>query len=288
MTENHNDTLYRFLFDSFGVRGGFVRLGASWRAIREKHDYPAPVARALGEAMAAAALLSTTIKFRGSLVMQLLGEGVIRSLVAQVTDRRTLRGVARFDEDAGDGQPLFAQARLVLTAESLGGERYQGIVPVEAGGVAEALARYFEQSEQLPTRLWLAANEDVAAGLFLQRMPADDEDSENWQRVVALTDTLNDGELLTLDAETVLHRLFHEETLRLFEPEPVSFRCDCSRERVGEMLKTLGEGELAQVLDEMGEVEVACEFCGQTYRFDSVDVAGLFQAAPADAPEGLH
>jgi len=288
MKDKDNDYLYRFLFESFGVRGGFVRLGASWRAIREKHDYPAPVARALGEAMAAVALLSTTIKFRGSLVMQLLGEGVIRSLVAQVTDRRTLRGVARFDDAADASTPLVEGARLVLTAESPGGERYQGIVPVEAHGVAEALARYFEQSEQLPTRLWLAADEEVAAGLFLQRMPGDGDDAENWQRVVTLADTLGDEELLSLDVETLLHRLFHEETVRLFDPEPVSFRCDCSRERVGEMLKAMGEGELAQILDEMGEVEVACEFCGQQYRFDSVDVAGLFQATAADAPEGLH
>ena len=289
MNHKDNDYLYRFLFEPFGVRGGFVRLGTSWRAIREKHDYPAPVARALGEAMAAAALLSTTIKFRGSLIMQLLGEGVIRSLVAQVTDRRTLRGVARFDDAADASTPLIEGARLVLTAESPGGERYQGIVPVEARGVAEALARYFEQSEQLPTRLWLAADEEVAAGLFLQRMPGDgDDDAENWQRVVVLADTLGDEELLSLDVETLLHRLFHEETVRLFDPEPVSFRCDCSRERVGEMLKTLGEGELAQILDEMGEVEVACEFCGQAYRFDSVDVARLFQPGASEAPEGMH
>ncbi len=288
MKDKANDYLYRFLFESFGVRGGFVRLGASWRAIREKHDYPAPVSRALGEAMAAVALLSTTIKFQGSLVMQLLGEGVIRSLVAQATDRRTLRGVARFDDAADESTPLVEGARLVLTAESPGGERYQGIVPVEAHGVAEALARYFEQSEQLPTRLWLAADEEVAAGLFLQRMPGDGDDAENWQRVVVLADTLGDEELLSLDVETLLHRLFHEETVRLFEPEPVSFRCDCSRERVGEMLKAMGEGELAQILDEMGEVEVACEFCGQQYRFDSVDVARLFQPGASDAPEGVH
>ena len=288
MGEKDDDYLYRFLFEDFGVRGEFVRLGATWRAIRERRDYPPRVAGALGRAVAAVTLLSATIKFRGALVLQLQGDGLVRSLVAQASDRRTVRGIARYDAGAPPDAPLFGQARLVLSAESPSGERYQGIVPVEGEDVAAGLAQYFERSEQLPTRLWLAADAGHAAGLFLQRMPGDAGDEENWSRVTALAETVSESELLTLDVETLLHRLFHEETLRLFEPEPVAFRCGCSREKVGEMLAAMGEGEVTQMLDETGTIEVQCEFCGQAYRFDAVDAARLFRPAGSEPPERLQ
>ncbi len=283
-----DDYLYRFVFEDFGVRGEFVRLGAAWRAVRDKHDYPQAAARALGGALAAVALLSATIKFKGSLVLQIQGDGLVRSLIAQATDRGTLRGMATLNEQAAEDAPVLGQARLVLSAESPQGERYQGIVPVEGDSVAAALERYFEQSEQLPTRLWLAVDEAHAAGLFLQRLPTDGDDAENWQRVVTLADTIREEEMLGLEVEQLLHRLFHEESLRLFEPRALSFRCGCSREKVGQALAAMGEGELAQMLDELGAIEVRCDFCNADYRFDAVDVAQLFKAPSTEAPGRVH
>lgn len=289
MTEADNDYLYRFVFEQFGVRGEFVCLGPSWQAVRGRHDYPLLVEQQLGKALTSVLLLSGTIKFKGSLILQLQGDGKLQALVAQATEQRTIRGMARFDPSlreqpsVPEGQ-LLGQARLVLTAESPSGERYQGIVPVEGGDVASAVEGYFVQSEQLPTRLWLAADDQHAAGLFLQRLPQTDDDDEHWERVCMLADTIRDEELLSLDARVVLHRLFHEEDLRLFDPEPVAFRCSCSRERVGHAIASLGEGEVAQMLDEMGSIEVDCEFCNAHYVFDTVDAAALFAKLPSDTP----
>jgi molecular chaperone Hsp33 len=292
MSDKDNDYLYRFVFEEFGVRGEFVRLAASWQAVREKHDYPEPVARALGSALAAVSLLSATIKFKGSLVLQVQGDGLVRSLVAQATEQGTLRGMASFGPPP-EGQDLetdqvLGHARLVLTAEAPNGERYQGIVPVEGGGVVGAVEHYFSQSEQLPTRLWLATGGERVGGLFLQRLPGMASDADDWNRVITLADTITDAELLSLDVEELLYRLFHEESVRLFEPEPLAFRCGCSRERVGQALVAIGEGEVAQILDEMGAIEVNCEFCNASYRFDAVDAAALFTQPPADAPESVQ
>ena len=294
MSDSDNDYLYRFVFEQFGVRGEFVCLGSSWQAVLERHDYPKPVEQQLGKALTSVLLLSGTIKFKGSLVLQLQGDGQLSSLVAQATEQRTLRGMARFDEalrlrEPSEPSQLFGRANLVLTAEAPSGERYQGIVAVEGGDMAAAVEGYFVQSEQLPTRLWLAADEQHAAGLFLQRLPQTDEhDDEHWERVCMLADTIKDEELLQLDAREVLHRLFHEEDLRLFEPEPVAFRCACSRERIGEALVSMGEGEVAQMLEEMGSIEVDCEFCNAHYSFDLVDAAALFAGAAGDAPSSVQ
>lgn len=293
MTDTDNDYLYRFVFEQFGVRGEFVCLGASWQAVRDRHDYPLLVEAQLGKALTSVLLLSGTIKFKGSLILQLQGDGRVQALVAQATEQRTIRGMARFDEalrdgQAIDGEALLGQARLVLTAESPKGERYQGIVPVDGGDVASAVEGYFVQSEQLPTRLWLAADAQHAAGLFLQRLPGTQGEDEHWQRVCMLADTLKDEELLNLDARQLLHRLFHEEDLRLFEPEPVAFRCSCSRERIGDALASLGEGEVAQMLEEMGSIEVDCEFCNAHYAFDTVDAAALFAGLASDTPGKVH
>lgn len=292
MSEKDNDYLYRFVFEDFGVRGEFVRLAASWQAVRGKHPYPPAVEEPLGSALAAVALLSATIKFRGSLVMQIQGDGLIRSLVAQATDQGTLRGMAGFGMPSSESGPepagLFGHARLVLTAESPDGERYQGIVQVEGDSITGALEHYFQQSEQLPTRLWLAADDTAACGLLLQRLPGRDDGDEDWNRVVTLADTITDDELLTLGVEELLHRLFHEESVRLYEPQPMAFRCGCSRERVGQALVAIGEGEVEQILDEMGSIEVNCEFCNASYRFDAVDAAALFRPGSGDAPKRVQ
>lgn len=284
---NDQDQLYRFVFESLGVRGELVHLGASWQAIRGQHAYPGAVAEQLAAALAAVTLLSGTIKFNGSLILQIQGDGPLRTLVTQATEQRTLRGVARWEDEvpaAGDLAAVFGNGRLVLTAEAPAGGRYQGIVALEGAHLAAALEAYFAQSEQLATRLWLAGDGDRAAGLLLQRLPGQGDDPDAWQRVCTLADTVSDEELCGLPAADLLRRLFHEETVRLFEPEPVSFRCGCSRTRVAAALQALGRAELRELLEEDGEVSVDCEFCNRRYTFDAVDLEQLWASIPA-APE---
>ncbi len=292
-TRPDTDCLRRFVFENTDVRGELVWLDASWRAVLERQSYPAPVRDLLGQAMAAAVLLSATIKFDGFLQLQLQGDGPVSLLLIEATAARTVRGLARWNGDV-EGMDFRAlvgeQARLMLTIDpGQGGERYQGVVPVERDSLAATLEDYFAQSEQLATRLWLAAGEERAAGMLLQQLPRGGSDEENWNRDVMLGETLTDDELLTLSAQDILHRLYHEEDLRLFDSEPVSFRCSCSRERIETMLRGLGYDEVRSVLEEQGAVSVSCEFCRQEYRLDAVDVEGLFAASDQpDVPPTRH
>lgn len=283
------DQLHRFVFESLGVRGELVQLGASWQAVREIHDYPPVVAGQLGQALAAVALLSGTIKFKGSLILQIQASGPLRTLVAQATDQRTLRGMASWEGEVPDGDMAasFGQGRLVITAEAPSGERYQGIVAAEGDNLAVALENYFIQSEQLDTRLWLFADGDRTAGLLLQRLPGETGEGDGWARVTALADTITADEGLSLAAGELLHRLFHEEALRLYDPEPVAFRCGCSRERISQALASMGKASLEEIVEELGAVEVNCEFCNRHYRFDAVDVEGLF-SGQVDVGEQRH
>ncbi|HYN79727.1 MAG TPA: Hsp33 family molecular chaperone HslO [Lamprocystis sp. (in: g-proteobacteria)] len=287
------DSIRRFLFEHTGIRGNLVHLDASWRAVLDAHPYPEPVRTHLGQALAAVALLSATIKFDGSLILQVQGAGPIRTLVAQATSARTVRGLARWDGAVpmgGDLGACFGEGRLVLTIERGGGEPYQGIVPLVGSGIAQALGRYFEASEQIPTRLWLAADAGRAAGLLLQRLPGDgDADGDDWGRVGLLAATVKPAELLGLPAMELLHRLFHEETVRLFDSEPLAFRCGCSRARIEDMLRVMGESEVQAIVTEQGALEVTCEFCNRPYRLDAVDADQLFAAsAPHQAPALRH
>lgn len=278
-----SDSLTRFLFDRHPVRGEFASLDASWLAVLERRSYPPAIRRVLGETLAAAALLSATIKYDGLMTLQIQAKGLLRLLVVQVTAERTLRALARWDESAGRLEQeasipladLCGHGTLVLTIEPASGEAYQGIVALDGDSIAEALEAYFERSEQLPTHLCLAADECRAAGLLVQRLPGSDSDADLWNRVEQLSATLGAEELLTLDAATLLRRLFHEEDVRVFEDQPLAFRCTCSRERTGGMLRALAPAEVRELLAEQGEISVDCEFCGQRYRFDAVDVGAL-------------
>ena len=225
------DSLQRFLFDAHGVRGEIVHLDAAWQAVLQTHDYPQAVAGQLGRAMAAAALLSATIKIEGSLILQIQGEGPLTVLVAQATHERTLRGLVHWRGDVPEGElrDMFGEGHLAMTADAAGGERYQGVVALEGRTLAEALEAYFSRSEQLPTRLWLAADGDRAVGMLLQRLPDATSAEDDWDRVLALAGTLTDEELLSLPSDALLYRLFHEERVRVLESEPVSSRCGCSR-----------------------------------------------------------
>lgn len=284
---NDSDTLSRFLFEHAGIRGNLVHLDASWRAVLEAHPYPEPVAARLGEALAAASLLAATIKFEGSLILQIQGSGPIRTLVAQATHARTVRGLARWEGEVPAVESLsdqFGAGQLVLTIDQGRGQPYQGVIPLAGARLTDAIEHYFTDSEQIPTRLWLAAGPSRASGLLLQRLPEAGATEEDWNRVTLLADTLTPGELLDLATEPLLHRLFHEETVRLFESEPVSFRCGCSRSRIADMVKLLGESDIDSLLDEQGAIEVTCEFCNRLYRFDPVDARQLFASLTRHEP----
>jgi molecular chaperone Hsp33 len=299
------DLLRRFLFERWPVRGHFVRLDASWRAVIEHHDYPPALTGVLGEALAATVLAAGTIKFRGQLSLQFQGPGPVRLILAQCTHGHAIRAVARFDGElpaAATLGELTGGGQLAVTIdEEQRNNRYQGVVPLDRPELAACLEDYFARSEQLPTRLILAATGEQAAGLLLQRVAAgagasieDDPRAiaaaeDAWKRIGLLAATLTPAELLRLPCETLLHRLFNEDDVRLFEGAPVFFRCTCSRERVSGILRSLGEEEVRDILQERGGVEVNCEFCGRAYAFDAVDALRLFaDGSQPGAPPGVH
>ena len=273
------DQLHRFTFEGAGVRGALVQLDESWRAILGSHDYPATVAFALGEAVAAAVLLSSTVKIRGSLILQVQGKGPLHMLVAQANHKHEVRGVARWGGQVPAGSPaeVFGEGRLVMTIDPEQGRRYQGIVGLDGKALAGVLMRYFEQSEQLRTGLWLFADGQRAAGLLVQELPMGrEEQGEDFVRIQHLAATLTQDEIFSLAAEQVLHRLFHEEIVRLFNPVPVKRFCSCSRDKLAATLRTLGKQEVDGMIAEMGEIDLSCEFCNTVYRFDAVDARALF------------
>lgn len=309
------DSLHRFDFEHLPIRGQLIHLDASWQALQEHRSYPLEIRNLLGEAVAASALLAATVKFDGQLTLQLKGDGPMHLLLAQCTAGLNVRGLARYRDEALDRahstiQQLAGEGNLTVTLETDDlKQRYQGVVPLSGTRLAQCLEVYFAQSEQLPTRLWLHADEHGVAGMLLQRLPTpqllddaatdaetaqafkqqQDELDDAWQRVQLIGDTLKPEELRSLSDREILRRLFNEDDLRLFESSPVSFRCRCSRERVMTMLQALGEAEVKDVVQEQGKVEVHCDFCNRAYTFDAVDVAQLFASrVPSDAGQTRH
>jgi molecular chaperone Hsp33 len=296
------DCLHRFLFEHYPIRGHIVHLDASWRALVEHHLYPTPIRDTLGEATAASVLLAATLKFDGTLSLQLKGQG---PMLAQCSSQLGVRAVARYRQSVAshDLAELSGEGNLTVTLENDDlSQRYQGVVPLSGSRLAPCLQDYFERSEQLPTRLWLYADEETVCGMLLQRLsddsvaqrpgymgrhgrvsldPADVEDT--WRRVQLLADTVKPAELHTLADRQLLQKLFAEDDIRLFESTPVFFRCRCSRERVSSMLRSLGSDEIRSLLAERGNVEVNCDFCNRTFRFDAVDIEHLFK--PDSHPE---
>ncbi|WP_198243470.1 Hsp33 family molecular chaperone HslO [methane-oxidizing endosymbiont of Gigantopelta aegis] len=287
------DQLRRFLFENAGVRGEWVRLEKSWSQAKQYQKIVnSAVESQLGQALAAAVLLSATIKFKGALILQAQGDGDLKTLVAQSTHDRKVRALVRStDEVSGETlQQMMGQGHLVITIESEIGEPYQGIVPLEQPTLAGLLETYFKQSEQLETRLWLFANDTHAAGLMIQELPDQENYQKDWERISVLAHTITEQEMLSLDSEEILHRLFHEEQVRVFEPEPVQFYCSCSKDKTAETLVTLGQDELQRLLKEQGEVTVGCQFCGQTYHFDRQALESLLEkvSATLENPETRH
>jgi molecular chaperone Hsp33 len=276
-----SDTLQRFVFENAAIRGELVRLDATWRAILSKHDYPQPLAQLMGEMLAASALLAATLKFKGTLIMQIQGSGPVRLMVVECTAGFAMRATAKWDgELQGDFSTLIGNGRFAITLDPKdGGNTYQGIVELQGASVAEALEHYMERSEQLGTKLVLAADASHACGLLLQKLPeGKSEDADAWNRVSQLGATLSAAELFGLPFADIIHRLFHEEDVRVFDAQPVHFACSCSPARVGNMLRMLGLDEVRAILAEQGQVEVRCEFCNHRYVFDVVDAEQLFAA----------
>lgn len=288
---HNNDTLQRFLFENSHVRGIFIHLGNSYQTALNRYNYPSSVAQQLGQALVASALLSATIKFDGSLIMQTQSSGLINMLVAQCNNDRHLRGLARWQEasppeDAGN---LYGEGHMTITIDNQNDERYQGIVSLSNGSLARSIENYFKQSEQIQTHIWLASDEELAVGMLLQHLPGKEPDQDLWNRIETLGTTLTSEEMLGLTTEEVLYRLFHEEEVRLFEEEPVSFRCSCSRDKVANMLRALGQNEADEILEEESKISVGCEFCNQQYEFDSVDAEEVFASiTPTPGSSSTH
>lgn len=275
-----SDSLQRFLFEHAPVRGEIVQLEHTWLSVLQRHEYPTILRNIMGELCAAAVLLAATLKLQGSLILQIHGKGAIKLLVVECTGNLELRATAKWDgELVHDTLPeLVGEGRFVITLDPKdGNQAYQGIVALEGNSVAEMLQNYMERSEQLETRLWLAADGGRAAGMLLQKLPAQHhQDEETWSRLNHLAATVTAQELLSLPAPEVLRRLFHEEDVRVFEPQEVEFNCTCSRANVARMLKLLGQEEVDSVLAEQGEIEVFCEFCNERYIFDAIDARAIF------------
>ncbi|MDX1803455.1 MAG: Hsp33 family molecular chaperone HslO [Alcanivorax sp.] len=279
------DHKQRFLFPDSDIRGELVQLEASVARVIEGHNYPLPVQGLIGEALAAVSLLASTLKFAGRLALQAQGQGPVSLLLAECSHQGELRALARHAEGEdwqhADIRNLLGEGTMVITITPEQGRQYQGIVPLTGDTLAQCLEAYFQQSEQLPTRLWLAAGNNRAAGLLLQRLPnqvaGSDANAQIWQHLETLAATLRMEELLDLDDHTILHRLFHDTPPQLPPSQSLRFGCTCSRERTRNALLSLGSNELQQLLDEDGEVTLTCDFCGSHQRFDAVDLAELIR-----------
>lgn len=274
------DTLTRFIFEDLPVRGLMVQLNETWKTLQSRKDYPEVVRKILGEFAAANILLASSLKLQGSMTMQIRGNGPISLLVMDCNHKHEIRGLAHSSEIETDGNldTLFGSGQLVITIDNQNSaERYQGIVELSGEQISQALENYLEKSEQLATKLVLAVNDDCAAGILIQKLPGEIlHDEDDWSRIIQLTDTLQAEELLNLDSQQILHRLFNEDRIRLLGTDSCSFHCTCSKERVSNMLVSLGKQEIDEIIKEQGGIEVNCEFCNQRYYYDKIDAETLF------------
>lgn len=291
------DFLQRFTFDHCHVRGELVGLHKTVSDIFTRQKYPAAVNNVLGELLAAAALLGATVKIDGLLTLQIQSDGPVQLLQAETTHDGKLRGIARMDpeKDLADGNLLGTKGQLIITIDPAKGRRYQGVVELEGDNIASSLEGYFRQSEQLDTRIWLSCEDNVAAGMLLQELPALGEiqqsmkvDEDAWVRLTHLASTIRHDELLHLNNEQILQRLYHEESVRLYPVEALKFTCGCSKERLSVAIKSIGYEQCQELIDEQTKIRADCQFCGQHYSFTQSDVNGLFPLQSAKAGKGLH
>jgi len=273
------DILQRFLFEDSDIRGELVHLKACINALSERHPYPKPVLQLLSQALTAVSLLSATIKFEGSLILQTQTDGAIHLLVAQSDNNQHIRGLAKWDEQRLQDTHLLGNGHLAITIipDNAKEQRYQGVVSMSEESLSLTLETYFAQSEQLMTKVWLSADDNISAGLLLQKLPNTQKQTwEYWEHIEILANTLTEKELLYLENEEILRRLFHEEQVRLFEPTPVIFQCQCSIEKMEQAIVTFGKQAIEEILQTQQVVDVTCEFCNRRYEFDRVDIARIF------------
>lgn len=285
-----HDQLHRYLFEQFAVRGELVTVSETWKQILENHNYPLPVKALLGELLVATSLLTATLKFAGDITVQLQGDGPMSLAVINGNNQQQMRGVARVQGDVpenADLKTLVGNGYLVITISPEEGERYQGVVGLEGDTLAACLEDYFMRSEQLPTRLFIRTGEvdgqPAAGGMLLQVLPAQDAQTNDFEHLATLTETIKAEELFNLSATDVLWRLYHEEEVTVYDPQAVEFKCTCSRERCAGALKTLPDEEIDSIMAEDGEIDMHCDYCGTHYVFNSMDIAEIRNnASPAD------
>lgn len=294
-----SNCIHRFTFADHPIRGEFVQLSTSYHALCEHHNYPAPVAALLGELLAVTSLLTATLKFKGHINVQLQGSGALNFATVNGQHDQSLRGLARLRDEIHDPSllgMLGENALLIITLTPEKGERYQGMIKVEDNQLSTVIERYFMQSEQLPTRLWLYADPATAvcAGFFLQVLPVAPDtnepgaelaaQAESFEHLVTLADTLTKAEMFELSVQQILHRLYHEEDIHLFPEQAVTFFCGCSHEKTAEALRSLDMASLNEIIEEDGKLVLTCDYCLKNYHYDAIDVAALHtHTAPPQA-----
>lgn len=278
----NTDHLSRFLFDNHPVRGEWVSLSDTYQAILSDHNYPLPVQNLLGELLVATCLLTATLKFEGNITIQLQGDGPLSLAVINGNNNQDMRGVARVKDEIAENSTLKAMlgnGYIVLTITPKHGERYQGIVGLDADTLVGCIENYFNQSEQLPTRLFIKTgvfnNKPAAAGMLLQVLPARDTPAESFEYLTTLAQTLTAEEMFSLSDENILYRLFHQEDVRFLGEQPVQFKCTCSRQRCEDSLLTLPADEIAEILEQDEQIDMHCDYCGNHYIFDKIDIAQI-------------
>ncbi|WP_394228366.1 Hsp33 family molecular chaperone HslO [Pseudoalteromonas spongiae] len=275
------DFLHRYIFENHDVRGELVQLDQTFSEIIENHNYPTEVKQLIGELLVATCLLTATLKFEGEIAVQLQGDGPVKYAVINGNHQQTMRGIARIQGEITDTGVLnlIGKGHMVITITPLKGERYQGIVPLVSDSLAECLEQYFQQSEQLRTRMWIStdAEQEKCSGMLLQVLPVNKEKAEeDFTHLEALTNTIKDEELLNLDGHTVLTRLYHEDNPRLFDPQPVSFRCGCSRDKIADAIVNVGKDALLEDAKEQGAIKINCQYCLKEYQFNKRDIENIF------------
>ncbi|EHU4977877.1 TPA: Hsp33 family molecular chaperone HslO [Vibrio vulnificus] len=289
-----SNVLNRYLFEDLSVRGELVQLDEAYQRIISSKDYPAALQKLLGELLVSTTLLTATLKFEGSITIQLQGDGPVSLAVINGDNEQKIRGVARWEGHIADDATLhdmMGKGYMVITIEPKKGERYQGIVGLEGDNLEQVLEGYFERSEQLKTRIWIRTGEHEgkahAAGMLIQVVPDGTGSENDFEHLEQLTNTVKNEELFTLPANELLYRLYNQEQVRLFEPQNVEFRCGCSRERSGAAIVTVDKNEIYDILASDGSVSLHCDYCGTTYSFDESDVNKLYEEA-ASEPKMLH
>ncbi|MEZ8101313.1 Hsp33 family molecular chaperone HslO [Vibrio bivalvicida] len=278
-----SNVLNRYLFEDLSVRGELVQLDDAYQRIISSKEYPAPLQKLLGELLVSTTLLTATLKFEGSITLQLQGDGPVSLAVINGDHDQKIRGVARWEGDIADDaniHDMMGKGHLVITIDPKKGERYQGIVGLDGDNLSEILESYFANSEQLKTRIWLRTGEHQgqqrAAGMLIQVMPDGTGTPEDFEHLEQLTDTVKNEELFSLEANDLLYRLYNQEKVRLFDPQAVEFFCGCSRERSGAAIVTIDRAEVNDILAEVGSISLHCDYCGTNYSFDEAQVSELF------------